>query len=228
MKRTFLFSALSAVLMSAATEGGEGSAAAAPAAVDRDTAKIRPNLEGYQTVKSASGSSTKICGDEVSKALLGATLDEAYVFVSGVVEVPEADLRAKYGSRNLGQQRMFLGNLIRGAFAGKDAEKASRVSKAFEAALPAFRESVDGRLQTIADELKAQKEEKLAAKQKAKDEAKAKAEADKEAKAAAKTKEDEEKAAKKAQKDADKEADRALKAAAKTAAKAPTAPVEPK
>ena len=224
MKRILLLSALthSAFLMSAMAEGGEGAAPVGTAA-ERETAKIRPNLESYQTAKSASGASTKICGDEVSKALLGATLGEAYKFVAGVVDVSETDLRTKYEGRNPGQQRMFLGNLIRGAFASKDAEKASRVSKAFEAALPEFRVAIDARLsdeaaakQKLKDDKAAEREAaKLARKTKREDEAKAKAEEKAAAKALADQKKaDDKKVAdeKAAQKVADKKAADELKA----------------
>lgn len=224
MKRILLLSAFAhSVLMSAVAEGGEGSASVETNATERDTAKIRPNLEGYQTAKSASGASTKICGDEVSKALLGATLGEAYKFVAGVVDVSETDLRTKYEGRNPGQQRMFLGNLIRGAFAGKDVEKASRVSKAFEAALPEFRVAIDARLsneaaakQKLKDDKAAERETaKLATKAKREEEAKAKADEKAKAKAAADQKKiDDKKIAddKAAQKVADKAAADELKA----------------
>lgn len=215
-RSVLMLSVLAHSLMSAAVdEAGAAAGAAAPAAPERDTAKIRPNLEGYQTVKSASGSSTKICGDEVSKALLGATLDEAYGFVSEVVGVPEADLRAKYSTRNLGQQRMFLGNLIRGAFSGKDTEKATRVSKAFEAALGGFREKIDARLQAEADANQKLKDEKAAARQKAKDDRKAAADKVAQERAEKKAAAEKEREAKKAQKAADKLANDQLREAAK-------------
>jgi len=158
-------SAMSAHFMSqVADEAGSASGAA-----DASGTKIRPNMENYQTTKSASGSSTKICGDAVSVALIGATLDETYGFVAAVVGTPESDLRAKYGDKNHGQQRMFLGNLIRGASASKDAEKKARVEASFAAELPAFRAVIDGRL-AAANELKLkEKADKAAAAQKVKD-----------------------------------------------------------
>lgn len=139
--------------------------------VARTTAVIRPNTGNYQTVKSAGGSSTKICGDEVSLALVGATLDETYVFVSKVVGTPEDQLRDKYSMRNVGQQRMFLGNLIRGAFAGKDQERAAKIRAALEAEAPKLRAVVDKR---------------MAAEEEARNKAKAEAKAKREAEAAAK------------------------------------------
>jgi hypothetical protein len=153
--------------------------------------RIRPNLIGYATAKSASGSSTKICGDAVSVALVGATLDETYVFVASVVGIGEDVLREKYSKANLGQQRMFLGNLIRGALGGKDKEKAARVEAAFEAGLPAFREGVNTRLEAEAAETAANKQA-LADEREAK--AKAKADEKAAAKAEAQAKKDAEKA----------------------------------
>ena len=203
MSRTLMFASLhilaGSVFMQQMAEGGEG---AAPVAAVKT--QIRPKLDGYTTAKSASGASSKICGDDVSQALVGATLDEAYGFVSKVVSLPEADLRAKYGVRNLGQQRMFLGNLIRGAFAGKDAERATQVRANFEAKLPEFRVAIDARLKADADV-------KAAEKQKAVDE-----------KAAKKAEADKQKADDKAKKAAEKAAEKAAKPAP-----APKAPKEP-
>lgn len=189
-KFLILGSAFAHMLMTAvADEAGSPSGAAAE--TNADGTKIRPNMENYQTAKSAGGSSTKICGDEVSLALLGATLDEAYGFVATVTNTAEAVLREKYGAKNPGQQRMFLGNLIRGASQSKDAEKKARVEAAFKQALPGFRESIDGRLAVAAKAAQEAKE----AKAKAKEDAKAKAAADK---AAAKEKAAKEAADKKA------------------------------
>lgn len=136
--------------------------------------RINPDLANYQTARSASGSTTKICGDEVSVALVGATLDEAYGFVSKVIGTPEADLRAKYGDKNPGQQRMFLGNLIRGACAGKDKDKAARVKEAFGAEVAGFREVIDARLAEAQAAARKAKDDKAAERLKAKEEAAAK------------------------------------------------------
>lgn len=177
MKRILLgtaFAHLSMNLMSAAETGSPvggaaTDAAAAPVTPATDSGtRIRPDVGSYQTVKTPNGSSTKICGDEVSLALVGATLDEAYSFVSKVVSIPEADLRAKYGDKNLGQQRMFLGNLIRGANQGKDEAKKARVAEAFAKELPEFRKVIDGRMAKETEEREAAK----AAKQKERDDAK--------------------------------------------------------
>lgn len=177
MKALLMLSALSTMgairYMNEAGEGGEGDGGAA-AVPTRTTAHIRPNLAGYSTVKSASGSSTKICGDEVSLALVGATLEEAYGFVAPVVGKTVEELKEKYGARNVGQQRMFLGNLIRGAFASKNAEYSAKVRAAFDKHLPAFREGVDDRLKELEAEAAAAKQKKADEKAAAKKEADAK------------------------------------------------------
>lgn len=235
MKRILLgtaFAHLSMALMAEAETGSPaGGAAPAPAAPAESTGtRIRPNVSAYQTAKTPGGSSTKICGDAVSLALLGATLDEAYTFVSEVVAIPEADLRTKYGERNLGQQRMFLGNLIRGAEQTKDEAKKARVAEAFAKALPAFREKIDARLtaeQAKRDEEKAAKQkakdDAKAAKQKEKNDAKAKREAD------AKAKEEAKAAGKSAPELKTGQAPAAAKpAAAAPQAKGPGAPQQPK
>lgn len=240
MKRTLLGLALAHMtLMSAAETGSPAGgvapeAAAAPATPATDSGtRIRPNVSAYQTAKTPGGSSTKICGDEVSLALLGATLDEAYSFVSKVVAIPEEELRAKYGDKNLGQQRMFLGNLIRGASQTKDEAKKARVSEAFAKELPAFREVIDGRM---AKETEAREAAK-AAKQKERDDAK-KAKEQKKAddkaarEAAAKAKQEAKPAAAPADKPAAElktsTAPAAKPAAAAPQAKGPGAPQQPK
>lgn len=202
MKRTFLFAGLSmaAALMAEAGDGNDLGGAAAPKG-----AAIRPNTDNYQTAKSASGSTTKHSGDSVAVALVGATLDETYAFVSKIVGVAEDVLREKYGNANVGQQRMFLGNLIRGGMATKDAEKAARIESAFAEHVTEFRVAIDARQEETA---------RLAAEEKARKDAEKQAIKDNLAK-------------EKAQKAADAKAAREAKALADKAAKAPKAPKEP-
>lgn len=75
---------------------------------------IRPDVEKYQKARAASGSYSQHNGDPVAVALQGANLDEVYSLASEVTGVPESDLHAKYDHLNPGQQRMSLGNRIRG------------------------------------------------------------------------------------------------------------------
>lgn len=93
--------------------------------------EVHPDTSRYQTVRTATGGLTKICGDDISLALVGATLTEAYDFVASVVSLPREELVGRYCMLNVGQQRMCLGNLIRGAINGKDQAKKERIQTAF-------------------------------------------------------------------------------------------------
>ena len=73
----------------------------------------------HADVKTASGAASIDNGDEVAEMLRGMDLDATYAKASKVLELPEADLRAKYAHLNLGMQRMNLGNRIRGVLNGK-------------------------------------------------------------------------------------------------------------
>lgn len=53
-------------------------------------------------------------GDTVASMLRGKSLDEAYEIAAEFIGVPENELRAKYVKLNPGQQRMNLGNRMRG------------------------------------------------------------------------------------------------------------------
>ena len=164
MKRILLGLICSHVFMTQAGEGNDLGGAAAPKG-----AAIRPNTDNYQTAKSASGSTTKHSGDAVAVALVGATLDETYGFVAKVVGVAEDVLREKYGNANVGQQRMFLGNLIRGGMATKDAEKAARIESAFAENVTEFRVAIDARQEETARKDAEEKARKDAEKQAIKD-----------------------------------------------------------
>ncbi len=64
--------------------------------------------------KTAGGNPSIHCNDDIAQKLAGKTLDEVYAMTAKIVEVPVAELKAKYGHLNLGMQRMNLGNRIRG------------------------------------------------------------------------------------------------------------------
>jgi len=57
---------------------------------------------------------TQDCGDEIATMLRGKDLDDVYEYAAQVLGVALADLYAKYEHLNPGQQRMTLGNRIRG------------------------------------------------------------------------------------------------------------------
>lgn len=55
-------------------------------------------------------------GDRAARDLRGLDLDGVYRLVAGVLSLSEAELRVKYGGLNPGQQRMNLGNRLRGYY----------------------------------------------------------------------------------------------------------------
>ncbi len=82
--------------------------------------RIKPKLENYVSGVSGSGKRTKNCGDDIAAALDGFTLEEVQKVASKMRDIPVKELAAKYEHLNVGQQRMNLGNLIRGAVAKLD------------------------------------------------------------------------------------------------------------
>jgi hypothetical protein len=69
----------------------------------------------YEPCTAASGKKSKDNNDSVAQELRGQTLDFAYTRAAEYLEKTETDLRSRYNHLNPGQQRMCLGNLIRGA-----------------------------------------------------------------------------------------------------------------
>ena len=69
----------------------------------------------YQPCVAASGKKSKDNNDAVAQELRGQTLDFAYERAAEYLQVSEDSLRAQYNHLNPGQQRMCLGNRIRGA-----------------------------------------------------------------------------------------------------------------
>lgn len=103
---------------------------------------IRANTERYQRAKAASGAMSQHNGDVVAQTLAGLPLESVLAIANTMTST---DLTGKYAHLNVGQQRMNLGNRIRGAVAkiNKSIEKAKDALAAFEA---------------LADEAKAGKE----------------------------------------------------------------------
>ncbi|AZS06540.1 hypothetical protein [Alteromonas phage ZP6] len=69
----------------------------------------------YQKSKSASGNVSRNNGDAVATALTGQPIENVRAIAAEMCDVPAEDLEAKYAHLNVGQQRMNLGNKIRGA-----------------------------------------------------------------------------------------------------------------
>jgi len=71
--------------------------------------------EKYTKAKAASGAVSRHTGDLVARGLAGLTLDETFELACEVLDADPSELEAKYEHLNAGQQRMNLGNRIRGA-----------------------------------------------------------------------------------------------------------------
>lgn len=102
--------------------------------VEKTEIKIKIDTEGYVKGKNASGSTTYHNGDTVATALQAMNLAETYAVAAGILDVSEDELQAKYGHLNNGQQRMNLGNRIRGAISKIDKANASTIAKLEEGA----------------------------------------------------------------------------------------------
>lgn len=132
--------------------------------------RIEIPTENYQKTRSANGSMSRHNGDVVAASLAGLTLDEVYSLASEVVSTEAkpftvADLTAKYEHLNAGQQRMNLGNRIRGAVNKMNkAEDGSGDAYLTTVAEP-LRDAVDAREQEVAaaKAAKQAEREKLAA-----------------------------------------------------------------
>ena len=80
---------------------------------DEPTGRI---ADGYVYKACVAASGRKSCdnNDDIAKQLRGMPLDEAYKTVSRAIGVPLAELVNKYSHLNFGQQRMCIGNRLRG------------------------------------------------------------------------------------------------------------------
>lgn len=82
---------------------------------DDGKVRIRPNVEKYTSAKSASGAKSQHNGDPVATALAGATVAECTKILAELSDVSQKSITEKYAHLNVGQQRMNIGNRIRGA-----------------------------------------------------------------------------------------------------------------
>lgn len=76
--------------------------------------------KNYTKTKSANGSKSKHNNDIVAQALNGLSLETVYDIAQEMTEIHVTDLLTKYEHLNAGQQRMSLGNRIRGAITKMD------------------------------------------------------------------------------------------------------------
>ena len=158
--------------------------------------RIEIETNNYVKGKGPSGGTTFHNGDAVATNLAGLSLEAVYSVASQALSIPVEDLQAKYGHLNPGQQRMNLGNRLRGLV--QKVDKANANLKEGEEAGPSGAEMLADIAKPFLEAAAAEAKEAEAARQKAA----------------------EEKAAEKARKEAEKAEAKAAKEAAKEAAAA--------
>lgn len=79
-----------------------------------------------ERVKTPAGNPVIDCGDEVATALRGKDLAQVYEVVAKRIGESVASLKTRYGKLNLGQQRMNLGNRLRGYLNAKQKAKSEK------------------------------------------------------------------------------------------------------
>lgn len=110
---------------------------------DRAAGKTRlyPNKAKYVAGTSTSPDARKTIdvADEVATKLRGVSLDQMYTVLGEYVSAERvAECKAKYAGKNIGMQRMNVGNVIRGAINAKAKAAAAATAKAAaDAAKPA-------------------------------------------------------------------------------------------
>lgn len=75
-----------------------------------------------QTVLTATGNKSLDNGDTIAQMLRGADLETVYKIGAKELKVTVEELKKKYGHLNPGQQRMNVGNRIRGAIRKREAQ----------------------------------------------------------------------------------------------------------
>lgn len=83
--------------------------------------RIKKYVKNYETVLASSGKKSKDSGDRVAVELRGLTLDAVYGAVATALDTDVETLVAKYQHLNEGQQRMCLGNRLRGLYRRQEA-----------------------------------------------------------------------------------------------------------
>ena len=161
--------------------------------------RIEIETNNYVKGKGPSGGTTFHNGDAVATNLAGLSLEAVYSVASQALSTPVEDLQAKYRHLNPGQQRMNLGNRLRGLVQKVDkanlkegeeagpsgAEMLAYIARPFLEAAAAEIKEAEAARQKAAEEKAAEKARKEAEKA----EAKAAKEAAKEAAAAEVTEE---------------------------------------
>lgn len=85
-----------------------------PGVADMSEVEISPDLKHYKKTTAASGRKSYDVGDDIAKLLRGKELAEVYELAAKKLDCSVRSLKEKYGHLNVGQQRMNLGNRLRG------------------------------------------------------------------------------------------------------------------
>ena len=132
--------------------------------------EIKPDTSKYVTARTAGGGKAQNCGDAVATALAGASVDEILKIVAEACGGTQKEWREKYAHLNVGQQRMNLGNRLRGVVNKMNKETEGSGDKYITEICSGLREAVDKRLEKAEQE---RKEKAEAAAKKAKEKSKA-------------------------------------------------------
>ena len=143
--------------------------------------RIEIETNNYVKGKGPSGGTTFYNGDAVATNLAGLPLEAVYSVASQALSTPVEDLQAKYRHLNPGQQRMNLGNRLRGLVQKVDkanaaneeagpsgAEMLADIAKPFLEAAAAEIKEAEAARQKAAEEKAAEKARKEAEKAEAK------------------------------------------------------------
>lgn len=102
-------------------------------AVKTETVETKSKItkgENYVATKTAKGTKSFTCGDDVAERLAGMDIEDVYGIAADETGVDEQELRDKYSHLNVGMQRMSLGNRIRGAINKRARDEAKAAEKA--------------------------------------------------------------------------------------------------
>lgn len=83
---------------------------------EKPLSRVKDYIEKYDVVIAASGKKSRDTGDAVAKDLRGMTLVDTYKRVASILDTDVTELVNKYNHLNEGQQRMCLGNRLRGHY----------------------------------------------------------------------------------------------------------------
>lgn len=111
-----------------ATEQDIDDQATPKAKVDDGKVKIRPDTEKYTKARTAAGTQSFHNGDVIATGLSGLTVDEVKEIAVKITK--DESLNDRYEKLNVGQQRMNLGNRIRGAIAKRNKENKAKIAQA--------------------------------------------------------------------------------------------------